>query len=639
MSGLRRLQGRSWTRLAAAAAGFRVDVSLGALDAVVAMAAYLGILILRFDGEVSAVFWDRARSFLPLAALAHVLLNWTWQLYGQMWRHASVVEARRVLAAGASTLGVLLVAALVAPQWFRLPISVIVLGAAVTTMLGGALRFHARLFAFQRGEAVSGGLRIGVVGAGAPAAALVRQMLADPAGGLHPVAVFDEDRRTHRLSIASVPVAGGVEDIPTAAERLSIHQLVLAMPEADGALVRQVAELADRGGMTLKVMPALPDLLSTPSVRALRDVRIEDLLGRSQVAIDLDDVTLLVRDRTVLITGAGGSIGSEIARQVAALGPHLLVMLDHDETHLHDASTPLAVEPELVLADIRDTAHIDEIIETYRPDVVFHAAAHKHVPLLERNPSQATTTNVIGTRNIVDAAARHGVRRLVFISTDKAVAPSSVMGATKWLGEQLVLQTAPADAAWCAVRFGNVLGSRGSVIPTFARQIESGGPVTVTDPRMTRFFMSVTEAVRLVLQAAAIADGGEVFMLEMGEPVNILELAERMIRLSGRNVGADVPITFVGRRDGEKLQEELRSPTEEVSATAHPFIFAVRPDLIPADELWSALYRLSCLASDRQDRRVAELLFGLSKGEPPQRTVIDLRDPAFIGQPGGDGGA
>jgi FlaA1/EpsC-like NDP-sugar epimerase len=337
-------------------------------------------------------------------------------------------------------------------------------------------------------------------------------------------------------------------------------------------------------------------------------VRIEDLLGRKQVTTDLDSVRQLLFGRRVLITGAGGSIGSEIARQVAACGPRLLLMLDHDETHLHDAAAQISGPATQLLADVRDKQRIYDLFAHWRPEVVFHAAAHKHVPLLESHPCEAVLTNVIGTRNVASAAARVRVDRFVFISTDKAVHPSSVMGASKWMGEQIVLSNAMKGARFCAVRFGNVLGSRGSVIPTFVRQISSGGPVTVTDERMTRYFMSTPEAVQLVLQASTFAQGGEVFMLEMGEPANILDLAKRMILLSGRTVGRDIDIEIVGTRPGEKLTEELRAPDEEAFNTPHPSIVRLHPRVAEYAELQACIDDLSILVTNRQENGVVYFL-------------------------------
>jgi FlaA1/EpsC-like NDP-sugar epimerase len=364
----------------------------------------------------------------------------------------------------------------------------------------------------------------------------------------------------------------------------------------------------------MKVLPGVSNLVrgsgqSTP-LREAREPRIEDLLGRTPVPIDLDTVRRSLTGRRVLVTGAGGSIGSEICRQVAELDPDLLVLLDHDETHLHDTAATLRIACEQVLVDITEQSAVFEVFERFRPEVVFHAAAHKHVPVLESHPIEAARTNVFGTVNVVDAAIEVGTQRFVQISTDKAVRPSSVMGASKQIAEQIVLARTPVGGSYCTVRFGNVLGSRGSVIPTFARQIANGGPVTVTDSRMTRFFMSVEEAVQLVLESSVLSDGGgEVFMLEMGEPVRILDLAERMIRLSGYQVDVDIPIDIIGVRPGEKLAEELCRPDEEILTTYHPYINQLIPITVPPEELAQRLEALESATARRDSAAVRGLLF------------------------------
>jgi FlaA1/EpsC-like NDP-sugar epimerase len=302
---------------------------------------------------------------------------------------------------------------------------------------------------------------------------------------------------------------------------------------------------------------------------------------------------------------------------VAELDPAVLVLLDHDETHLHDTAATIAGPTEQALVDVTNRSAVIDAFNRYRPEVVFHAAGHKHVPVLEQHPVEAATTNVFGTLNVVEAATTVGAQRFVQISTDKAVRPSSIMGATKRLAEQIVLSHAPIGASYCTVRFGNVLGSRGSVIPTFTRQIANGGPVTVTDARMTRFFMSVEEAVQLVLESSVLSDGGgEIFMLEMGEPVRILDLAERMIRLSGYQVGVDIPIDIVGARPGEKFDEELRTPEEEVLTTHHPYINQLIPMTASAEQFASGLEELRAATEERDDASVRRLLFSVGASSP-----------------------
>ena len=590
----------------------RNDAPLALLDAALVVVAYCSIFVVRFDLSVPSRFWSGFRAFLPLAVLVHLLSNWRWGLYGQMWRHASLQEACRVLLASTTAMLVLSTVALVGPD---VPLSVNVLGALVATILLGGIRFQYRLFALRRSEAQPSGLRVLVIGAGETAASVIREMSRNTGANLVPVALLDDDPRKHEKLIGRVPIVGGIDRLEEAVDFFEIDQALLAIPSADQDLVRRVSSSAAAAGVTLKVLPPVQELLGgTVSVRDARDVRIEDLLGRTQVTTDLDSVRRTLQGRRVLITGAGGSIGSEIARQVAACNPKLLLLLDHDETHLHDAAAQLAVRSQQLLADVRDHDRVYELFAQWRPEVVFHAAAHKHVPLLEAHPCEAVLTNVIGTRTVAAAAARAGVERFVFISTDKAVHPSSVMGASKWMGEQIVLSNADSGGRFCAVRFGNVLGSRGSVIPTFARQISAGGPVTVTDPRMTRYFMSTPEAVQLVLQASTFAQGGEVFMLEMGEPANILELARRMIRLSGRTVDRDVAIEIVGMRPGEKLTEELRAPDEDAFSTPHPSIVRLHPRLVTRADLHACIDQLRTLVDHHQPDRVADVLLSISNG-------------------------
>ncbi|MGH9152793.1 MAG: polysaccharide biosynthesis protein [Acidimicrobiales bacterium] len=602
----------------------RADLPLIALDAAVTIGCYFAALVLRFDGSVPPAYWAGFRGLVGLALVAHIGANWAFGLYRQMWRHASVAEARCVIvAAGAATAGVLSISSVVGRQ----PVSVVLVGGLATMVLSGAVRFQSRLFAFNRGGEAVAGMRVAVVGAGDSGASIVRDMRRQRGAGMVPVAVLDDDARTHRLSLAGVPVLGPIDRLPDVVRQLGVHQVVLAIPTAGPELVDRVARLAEVAEVAVKLIRPGGELLGGRlSVRDVRDVRIEDLLGRDQVITDLDAVRRLLRGRRVLITGAGGSIGSEIARQVALCDPAGLVLLDHDETHLFEAAATLSTSAIEVLADVRDPIALRRVLLRHRPEVVFHAAAHKHVPVLESHPCEAVATNVVGTANLLAAAAAAKVARLVFISTDKAVCPASVMGASKWLGEQLVIDAA-GQALHCVVRFGNVAGSRGSVIPTFARQIASGGPVTVTHPGMKRYFMSVHEAVQLVLQAAALAQGGDVFMLDMGEPVNILALAERMIRLSGRNVGTDIGVVVTGRRPGEKLEETLRAPCEKAEPTEHEAIVCVRPAGIDRERLHAGLRTLSVLAARGDASGTARLLFELvhdsAAVEPP---LIDLAE-------------
>ena len=534
------------------------------LDAISVCAGYGLAEVIYFRHKPPADYWQHFALFLAAAVVVALTANHLFGLYERMWRHAGAQEASQLCLAALVTMAILLALDLIWRMYSPelVPVSVVVVGCLFSTIGMGIIRFHSRLFAWQRGSRQMG-LRVAIVGSFDMGAAAIREMAELPSAGLIPVAVFDDDTRAHGLSLLGVPVVGKIADIPDATDRYTIQQVLLAIPSPPPELVEKVLQVSEQAGVAMKVLPGVRNLMNLPShlatVRQAREPSIEDLLGRNPVAGELDTIRPALAGRRVLVTGAGGSIGSEICRQISGLKPELLVLLDHDETHLHDTASTISEPCVQALVDITDRTAVLKILNHYRPEIVLHAAAHKHVPVLETYPVEAVNTNVFGTLNVVEASVEVGAERFVQISTDKAVQPTSVMGASKSLAEQVVLAKTPKGVAYCAVRFGNVLGSRGSVIPTFARQIANGGPVTVTDPRMTRFFMSVAEAVQLVLQPAMLSRGGEIFMLDMGQPVRIMDLAQRMIRLSGYQVGVDIPIKITGRRPGEKLDEAVRA--------------------------------------------------------------------------------
>jgi FlaA1/EpsC-like NDP-sugar epimerase len=610
-------------QFAVMASRVRAGLLFVVLDAICVVAGYGLAEVAYFRDRAPAHYWQHFAAFLLVAIVVTLASNRVFGLYGRMWRHAGADEARQLMLSTAVTL-CLLIAFWPLGRSLKIvlvPPIVVGFGCMFAAAGMGVLRFHSRLFAWQRGSKRLG-LRVAVIGSRDTGAAAIREMLRSPGAGLVPVAVFDDDPRAHGLSLLGVPVVGGIGDIPVAADRYTIQQVLLAIPSPAPDLVERALRASEGAGVSLKILPGVKDMINEPAhlaaLRLAREPQIEDLLGRTPVPTDLESVRRSLQGQRVLVTGAGGSIGSEICRQVASLDPTLLVLLDHDETHLHDTAAMIVGPCEQALVDIADRAAVFEAFERYRPEVVFHAAAHKHVPVLEEHPLEAAKTNVFGTLNVVDACSFVGTSRFVQISTDKAVRPSSVMGASKRLAEQVVLARAPEGAAYCTVRFGNVLGSRGSVIPTFTRQIAKGGPVTVTDPRMTRFFMSVEEAVQLVLQSSVLSQGGEIFMLEMGVPVRILDLAERMIRLSGHQVGTDIAIEITGIRPGEKLEEVLSIPEEEVLATSHPYINRLVPVIAPAEVFASELECLEQASVRRDQAAVRALLFGA--GVPGQST-------------------
>ena len=609
----------------------RRDAPLAVFDVFVVATAYTIALVLRFNGSVPVGFRRSFLVVLPLLIVCHLAWNYLLGLYGQMWRHASILEARRVLISG--TLGaassvVVAVAAATRARGHAIPISVALIGASFTMLGFGSMRFQSRLFAFRRaGASDPERLPVLVMGVGDAGSSLVHELFTDRSLGLQPVALIDDDPTRIGLSVHGVAVQGTRERIPEIAARFGARQLLVAIPSASGELIRDVARICEESRLAMRVLPSLAELVGgAVSARDLRDVRIEDLLGRAQIELDLEAVGRLLHGRRVLITGAGGSIGSEIARQATSYGPAALLLLDHDETHLHEVVADLTTAMPL-LADVRDRSRIVRLFLDHQPDVVFHAAAHKHVPLLEAHPQEALETNVLGTANVVDAAIACQAERFVMISTDKAIRPASVMGGSKRLAEEIVRSQSGRGTVLSAVRFGNVLGSRGSVVPTFVRQIRAGGPVTVTDPEMTRYFMSVREAVQLVLQASAIAGDGEVLTLDMGEPVKILDLAHRLIRLAGHVPDGDLHIVITGRRPGEKVHEDLVDPAEHPMPSGHARISVSRPASPPVPQLRRLVFEMEALArAEAFDDLAAALRTGLS-ARPPE---VGVEEPAVL---------
>jgi FlaA1/EpsC-like NDP-sugar epimerase len=424
-----------------------------------------------------------------------------------------------------------------------------------------------------------------VIGAGDAGAMLLREIQANPGLGLLPVGFIDDDPAKLGMRIHNVPVLGAREHILAVVEKDAVDEVIIAMPTASGKVIREIIALCEQAHVPFRTLPGIYELLDgTISVNQVRRIGVEDLLRREPVTSDLGPACDLLSGGRVLVTGAGGSIGSELCRQIAVRGPQQLLLLGHGEHSIYHVRSELShrfpsIDAVPVIADIRDWDRLERVMSQYHPTVVFHAAAHKHVPLMEWNPAEAITNNILGTRNLAQLAAVLGVQRFVLISTDKAVNPVNIMGASKRVAELLVQDMAGRDGTiFVSVRFGNVLGSRGSVVPLFQKQIADGGPVTVTHPEVERFFMTIPEAIQLVIQAAAMGKGGEIFVLDMGEQVKILDLAQDLIRLSGLEEGRDIDIVFTQLRPGEKMSEELFSERETPRPTQHSKILVIEPD-------------------------------------------------------------
>jgi FlaA1/EpsC-like NDP-sugar epimerase len=563
---------------------------------------------LRLDSTALAKYYIPAMIAYALCApLIKIPIFAALRLYSRFWRYASADEL--LLLAGAATLAALTQGAIffVIPVLFPsllnpgIPRSIPLLDILLTLVVIAAPRFALLLWSQNSKRSARASTaphvqqRVLIAGAGEAGALILRELYANPQTGLIPIGFVDDNPQTHGMLIQRVRVLGGREKIPALVREQQIDQVIIAMPTAPGSAVRGIVDICEQAGIHARIIPGMYELLSgKASIGQLRDVQIEDLLRREPVHTDTEQVAALIRGRRVLVTGAGGSIGSELCRQILRCEPAELIILGHGENSIFEIANELQsletrswqsksgkalpkfpasmITP--VIADIRDADRLATVFAAHRSEIVFHTAAHKHVPLMEENVEDAVTNNVLGTRRLVEASIDAGVAHFVLISTDKAVNPSSVMGATKRVAELIVQEAAQRTGrAFVAVRFGNVLGSRGSVVPFFQRQIAAGGPITVTHPDIKRYFMTIPEAVQLVLQAAALGCGGEIFVLDMGEPVRIADLARDLIRLSGLEPDRDIEVRYTELRPGEKLVEELFGADETCGRTRHEKIF------------------------------------------------------------------
>ncbi len=564
---------------------FAADVAAIAISAVAAF-------WLRLDFGRLGGFQDTLLVFGVTALIVKPVIFYLFGFYRRYWRYATARDVVTITLAALSGSAVTTLAIYSLASFFfdfrPLPRSIPVIDYLVSVPLLGGPRFAARFlgregtrFLARNGHdrlksPPADRRRVLVMGAGDAGALIVREMLENPGLGLEPVGLLDDNKAKVGMTIYGVEVQGTRQAIPRLVRQGRIDEVLIAMPTAPGKAIRQVVAICHKAGVGCRTMPGIYELISGQvSVRQIREVTIDDLLRRDPVEIDGQSAARFVTDAVVLVTGAGGSIGGELCRQIAASRPRRLLVFGHGENSIYHILREIRTTyPHLdvhpVIADVRHTDQLDAAFRHHRPDVVFHAAAHKHVPLMECNVAEAVTNNVSGTRALLQAAEAHGTHRFVLISTDKAVNPVNVMGATKRLAELLVQATAERTGhPYVAVRFGNVLGSRGSAVPLFQRQIAAGGPVTVTHPEMERYFMTIPEAVQLVIQAAAMGEGGEIFVLDMGEQVRIVDLARQLIELSGLQPGRDIDIVFTQPRPGEKLSEELFCQDEEPCATKH----------------------------------------------------------------------
>ena len=549
-------------------------------------------LFIRFDGHIEPQYISQMVDALPLLLISYMLMFWIMHLYTRIWRYAGMREVLAVFVA--TTIGTALFYSSMFVFGKSLPRSIYFITWFLTTGavgMGRMLLHYVALHYSSGDDGESGQVNTLIIGAGDAGATIAREIERYHKRSRRVIGYVDDDMFKHNRLMNGFRILGNREDIPALVAKYKVEEIIIAMPSVKRDIIQEIMEICSPLKCKINILPGMYQLLDDEVlVSHLHPVSIEDLLERDEIQLDTSKVETYLKDKVVLVTGAGGSIGSEICRQVLRVKPKKLLLLGHGENSIyliHQELRNIVPQDTLIpiIADIRDKNQLEQIFKNYNPDVVFHAAAHKHVPLMEIQPIAAVLNNIYGTRNVADVAGAHGVDRFVMISTDKAVNPTSVMGATKRVAEKVVLgMNHTYDTKFITVRFGNVLGSRGSVIPLFRKQIEAGGPVTVTDPEMTRYFMTIPEASQLVLQAGAMGNGGEVFLLDMGEPVKIVDLAKNMIRLSGFEPNKDIRIEFTGLRPGEKLYEELLTAGEGTNTTTHKKIFEAA--LEDVDQEW-----------------------------------------------------
>ena len=625
------------------------------VDGLILIVAPLLAIILRIDSIYAPL-----RFGMPLVVytLLSMAIYWPilrrWGLYSRYWRYASLNELL-LIGEAAFVTGLATVVAffiLRAPgimalyagvpiveemsHLAELPRSTPMIAAALTAILLGLSRFSVRAAEhWQRSRRQFSGQHVLIIGAGEAGVMIARELERNQQLGLEAIGFLDDDLAKQGMRIQGLPVLGSRHDLAEVSQQYQVRQVMIAMPTAPGAVIREIQEICRQHKLQTKIVPGIYELLDgTVRVQQLRDVDIEDLLRREPVQTDTTAVQAFIKGRRVLVTGAGGSIGSELCRQIWRCHPAELILLGHGENSIFAIQNELHLlskgrSPTIiraVIADIRFARQIQHIFAQYRPEIVFHAAAHKHVPLMEENPVEAVSNNVTGTRNLLEAAVAYDVPRFVMISTDKAVNPTSVMGASKRAAELLVHQLARTHKRpFVAVRFGNVLGSRGSVVLTFKQQIAAGGPVTVTHPEMVRYFMTIPEAVQLVLQAAVLGQGGEIFMLDMGQPIKILDLAHDLIRLSGLEAGRDIEVVYTGCRPGEKLYEELFLTGESYQPTRHEKIFvASKAPHSLAPHLSASLAAVETAANSHDVAAVLAALSNLIPDYQPEAVPVEL---------------
>jgi len=591
------------------------------LDIIFINISYIAAFLIRFEFNVNTpvfeAFFSVYMNHLLAITVIKIVVLFLFGMYNSLWKYAGIEELLKTVAASFVSVAAVICYLVLFQKY--LPRSIHIMTFVFDIFTIGGLRLSYRFFRGVKSNPLITGIRrnvrkVMVVGAGDAGAVIIKELKNHGELNSVPVAVIDDDKSKLRKNIVGVPILGTRDDIPRLVNKYKIDEIIIAIPSAKRKDIREIVQQCNKTNCKLKILPGLYELINEEvSINKLRDVDIEDLLGRESVQVDLDEISSYLNNKIVLITGGGGSIGSELCRQIAEFDPKRLVALDIYENSLFEIKNEIISRfPNLdfipVIASVRDSLRMKEVFEKHMPHVVFHAAAHKHVPLMELDPKEAVKNNIFGTNTIVDLSDDYGIEKFVLISTDKAVNPCNVMGATK-RGAEMILQAKSKESKtqYSAVRFGNVLGSNGSVIPIFRKQIEAGGPVTVTHPDVTRYFMTIPEAVQLVIQAGAMADGGEIFILDMGQPVKIIELAENIIKLSGLKPYEDIDIQIIGLRPGEKLFEELMLEEEGIRKTVHEKIYIGKPLEIDNEKLSQHIEKLANMMNE-DDKKIRTYL-------------------------------
>lgn len=582
-------------------------------DMVSILVASVLSLYVRYDFkfmDVPREFWVAVLDAYWYNAVIVAVVFAIFKLYNSVWRYASDTELVNNAIA-------VVICSIMQPVIFwiegvRLPTSYPFFYGFFLMLLTCGVRFSYRILRILQNRRLhhfGGKSRVNcmIVGAGAAGNAILKEIESSSYLSIHVACAIDDNPGCHGKYLRGVPIVGGRESIPDNVEKYNIDEIIIAIPSASRQKLKPILEICKETGCRLRILPGMYQIINGDvNVSKLREVQIEDLLGRDPIEVNVEEIMGYVKGKVVLVTGGGGSIGSELCRQIAQHAPKRLVIFDIYENSVYEIQQELKQKyPKLdmvvLIGSVRNTARVNEIFKRYRPDIVYHAAAHKHVPLMEDSPNEAVKNNVFGTYKVATAADRYGTKRFVLISTDKAVNPTNIMGASKRICEMIIQNlNRSSKTEYVAVRFGNVLGSNGSVIPLFKKQIEQGGPVTVTSPDIIRYFMTIPEAVSLVLQAGAYAKGGEIFVLDMGEPMKIVDLAKNLIKLSGYRVGEDIKIEFIGLRPGEKMYEELLMNEEGLQETANKMIYIGRPIEYDADVFEKQLERLRQASLDEE---------------------------------------